>query len=228
VHKHESPRTLADLDFIRGVETDVFPIDLSGFLVGYSQTELAKLHWNTCGAETPYQGDSLRSVLLDLAERIPTADVNPFLANVQASWLEKRYAEGKRPAHRYATCTEKPTEAPDEPVWPEVAPLTTDEAANAARRRAAPAPLPATGEAAGTGAIPAPRPVRIVMQAQRAGKTSALIFDTADKLWEEAGKPTDMPSVLAVRKKVMDQLEQVGIKRTTCSSTLGAWQKARI
>lgn len=229
LHKHTSPRVVADLVSIEAGSrhVDIFPIDCSGVLRGLTETELQSLWRNTTGqGDSAHHGDALRSVLAEVANRFPTTDVNSYEADVQAKWVETfRDDDG---AFKYLRGSSKPAKAPDKLEAPPLVTLTEEEATNASRRRAAPAPLPATGEAVGTGARPAPRPVRIVVQAQRAGKTSMLIFETADQLWEEAGKPKDMPSVLAVRKKVMDQLERSGIKRTTCSSTLGAWQKARI
>lgn len=229
LHKHESVRTVCDLDFIvaRGQHVDVTHLGASNFLRDLTETELQRLYRATTNdADSPHHGDALRSVLATLAERLPCTDVNTYEADRQAHYLEGHDPEG-RIAFEYRRGSSRPAEAQDKPVWATVA-LSVEEAATAARKRPAPAALPATAAPAVTGAAPAPQPVRVVVQARQAGKTSTVIFEAADKLWEEAGKPTDMQSVLAVRKKVMDQLEQVGIKRTTCSSTLGAWQKARI
>jgi len=54
------------------------------------------------------------------------------------------------------------------------------------------------------------------------------IWAVADRMWEEAGRPTDKSKVLALRKQIMDTLEQDGVKRTSSSNELGNWQKARI
>lgn len=231
LHKHESLLTICNLDFIaaRGQHVDVTHIGASSFLRDLTETELQRLYRNTTGQteDSAHHGDALRGVLGALAERFPVTDCNTYEADQQAAYLEKTYPDGHG-AFQYRRGHLRAAEASDQPVRPTVAALTAEEAAIAARKRAAFAPLPAPASPAATGAAPAPQPVRVVVQARREGKTSAVIFEAADKLWEEAGKPTDMPSVLAVRKKVMDQLEKVGIKRTTCSSTLGAWQKARI
>ncbi|QQK88566.1 hypothetical protein, partial [Vibrio phage PH669] len=50
----------------------------------------------------------------------------------------------------------------------------------------------------------------------------------ADQAWEAAGKPTDVSVVLKLRKQWMNDWEAIGIKKTTASSTLGAWQKSRL
>ena len=64
--------------------------------------------------------------------------------------------------------------------------------------------------------------------APRASGTRDVIFEVADNMWEAAGKPTDPKVVLALRKEIMNALEQQGVKRNTSSNTLGAWKKERI
>ena len=60
----------------------------------------------------------------------------------------------------------------------------------------------------------------------RASGSKQLIFGLANDAWAEAGKPTDVKEILKLRKQWMDKWEvELGIKRTTASSTLGAWQK---
>ncbi len=78
-------------------------------------------------------------------------------------------------------------------------------------------------------AAPAPRPAVVVSGAVRGGgKTRDVIWSKADEMWTEAGKPTDAPVVLALRKKIMDALEVNGVKRTSSSNELGNWQKFRL
>ncbi|QIW90779.1 UNVERIFIED_ORG: hypothetical protein GCAPEGMB_00461 [Vibrio phage V07] len=54
------------------------------------------------------------------------------------------------------------------------------------------------------------------------------IFELADEAWKAAGSPTDLSVVLKLRKQWMNDWEALGIKKTTASSTLGAWQKSRL
>lgn len=57
----------------------------------------------------------------------------------------------------------------------------------------------------------------------------SIIFDQADQAWAALGKPTDIKTVLGMRKKLMVLLEQqFGIPKTTASVTLGDWQKSRV
>lgn len=60
------------------------------------------------------------------------------------------------------------------------------------------------------------------------GSTKGLIWETADRMWNAAGLPTDPKEVLALRKQIMTQLEGLGVKRTTSSTSLGEWQKTRL
>lgn len=62
----------------------------------------------------------------------------------------------------------------------------------------------------------------------RAGGQRDIIFAAADEAWEKLGKPTDLSVVRKMRVEVMNTLERQGVKRTTASTTLGAWQKLNI
>lgn len=54
------------------------------------------------------------------------------------------------------------------------------------------------------------------------------IWDKADEMWEAAGKPTDLTTILKLRKEIMNVLEDDGIKRNSASNELGKWQKQRL
>lgn len=56
-----------------------------------------------------------------------------------------------------------------------------------------------------------------------------IIFEVADRMWNEAGAPKEASVVLQLRKTVMAELESThGIKKTTSSTALGEWQKLRL
>lgn len=74
---------------------------------------------------------------------------------------------------------------------------------------------------------PQPRPVVVTPAAHR-GSVAATIFAIADRMWADAGKPTELRTLLNLRKQMMNAMEAQGIKRTTASTTLGQWQKAII
>lgn len=52
-----------------------------------------------------------------------------------------------------------------------------------------------------------------------------VIFAAANAKWNEMGNPTDMGVIRKMRIDLMNELEAQGVKRTTASTTLGAWQK---
>jgi len=54
-----------------------------------------------------------------------------------------------------------------------------------------------------------------------------IIFEAAEQKWESMGKPTDLSVIRKMRIELMNELEALGVKRTTASTTLGAWQKAQ-
>jgi hypothetical protein len=229
LHKHEDYRVVANLAFIEAPRNhvDITPIDSSGFLRQHTETELQLLYRNTAGVDhSPHYGDALRGVLAALAERLPHTDAVVVETDKQAAALGD---DGSHDPHKYVKGSTKPARPADlyTPA-PLRATLSDDEAATAARRRAAqPAPQ-ATAPGPVAGSEPAAPRVRAVMPARQQGKTREAIWQMADKMWQEDGQPRDKAAVLHLRKKVMDVLERAGIKRTSCSSELGNWQKARI
>lgn len=59
------------------------------------------------------------------------------------------------------------------------------------------------------------------------GGNKAVIWDVADMIWDNANSPKDKPTVLKLRRAIMDHLEGQGIKRTSASSELGKWHMDR-
>lgn len=74
-------------------------------------------------------------------------------------------------------------------------------------------------------AVPA-QPVAEV-KAPRNSSLKQSIWQHADRVWSEAGQPTGK-GLRKLRIQMMDELEGHGFKRTTLSTELGKWQKARI
>ena len=228
--KHEDYRVICDLDFIHHRHCDLFPITWTGGLKHRTETELQLLYKHTTGEDhSPYHGDELRKVLFDLMEKLPVTDVAAFEAERQAAYIEKLDKKGL-PGYVYvkgATTPAKPGDLFSPPFLK--ATITPEEAAAAvARKRTAPAQQPSTSNDA-TSVVSAPsRPAR-TPGAPRAGGTREVIWKVADDIWQRDGSPSEKNAVLAIRKRVMDVLEKDhGIKRTSASSELGNWQKARI
>lgn len=84
---------------------------------------------------------------------------------------------------------------------------------------------------AGTRPDPAPAAVTVPAKTPSAprGGNRVIIFEVADRMWNEAGSPRDLSVVLPLRKTIMAELEaNHGIKKTTSSTALGEWQKLRL
>lgn len=84
---------------------------------------------------------------------------------------------------------------------------------------------------AGTRPDPAPAAVTVPAKTPSAprGGNRVIIFEVADRMWNEAGSPRDLSVVLPLRKTIMAELEaNHGIKKTTSSTALGEWQKVRL
>jgi len=206
VHKHPEIKVVANLAFIEAPgSVDIVPVDCQSMLQGATETELQKLYLNTTGQETRLHGPQLRAMLLHLADQIPVSDVNPFEVEMQANKCNGnhhglRYVKGSTTPGRPANLWEPPIlkANPTDPISI-VAPAS-----------------PQRSESKET-TVP------------RAGSTRDTIWQVADQLWEEESRPVVPTQVLALRKRIMDTLErQHGVKRTSSSSELGRWQKARI
>jgi hypothetical protein len=60
------------------------------------------------------------------------------------------------------------------------------------------------------------------------GGVRSVIWEHADSVWSNAGKPLDKGVVMQLRKQMMTELEAQGIKKTSSSNELGNWMKARV
>jgi len=70
----------------------------------------------------------------------------------------------------------------------------------------------------------APRPPRLPNATR--GSVGPLIHRIATEMWEAAGKPSDIPTILALRQTIMKVLNsEHDIKMSTSSNELGRWQK---
>ena len=61
------------------------------------------------------------------------------------------------------------------------------------------------------------------------GGNRAVIWEVADRMWNEAGSPRNLSVVLQLRKTILADLETThSLKKTTRSTALGEWQKVRL
>lgn len=203
VHKHSSVNAVCDLVHIElpDVAVNVCPINMT---VKHKTDMEIKMLFRSC---FPGQADhipvaGMKSKILQFAEEFPVTDLDELEVKRQADSIR----DGDKKAYKYV---------------------------KGSFRASRPAELfaDATGDAVRAGAtVPASGAARTVRPAaaQRASGVREKIWAVADRMWEEAGKPTEKSTVLALRKDIMNALEQDGVKRTSSSNELGNWQKARI
>lgn len=236
VHKTNNPTVCANLAWIE-MHTKPYAIDTiysNRWLSSMTDMEMKMLYRNTTGQETHYLGAYLRAILAELVERMPETEVNAFEVEAQAS----KVSEESEPGYKYvfgSNSPARPQEFFPEAIRVEKAPDEPQRAAArssryASRATAAP-PAPQATRAPGPHATPAYRPEKPPQGrtgGNRRGAVRETIWAVADKMWEEAGKPTEKSSILSLRKEIMGVLESDhGVKRTTSSNELGNWQKNR-
>lgn len=210
VHKHSSVNAVCGLVHIElpDVAVNVCPIDMT---VRHKTDMEIKMLFRSC---FPGQADhmpvaEMKTKILQFAEEFPVTDLDELEVKRQADSIR----DGDKKAYKYVKGSfraSRPAELFADATGDAVRAGATVPASSAARPvRPAAAPRAATG-------------------APRASGVREKIWAVADRMWEEAGKPTEKSTVLALRKDIMNALEQDGVKRTSSSNELGNWQKARI
>lgn len=210
VHKHSSVNAVCGLVHIElpDVAVNVCPIDMT---VKHKTDMEIKMLFRSC---FPGQADhmpvaEMKSKILQFAEEFPVTDLDELEVKRQADSIR----DGDKKAYKYVKGSfraSRPAELFADATGDAVRAGATVPARSAARPvRPAAAPRAATG-------------------APRASGVREKIWAVADRMWEEAGKPIEKGTVLALRKDIMNVLEQDGVKRTSSSNELGNWQKARI
>lgn len=225
--KHRDLYTCANLAWIEcypGQHYLITTLD-EAFLTGLTDLEKMILYKHTTGETATNYGKRLRNVLLEIAARIPEREVNPFELDLQAAQVPELRSE----RYLYNPGSTKPA------IQPNLFKLETlkfskasneNEIAAAAPVVAPRAPIrvPATTPAPSPGAARGAAP-----SAPRQANVAGVIWAVADQHWEAAGKPTDTKVLLALRRKIMDDLEEKhGTKRVTSSNELGRWMKTKI
>lgn len=201
---------------------------------GFTDLELKLLYQNTTGEKYDGYGAQLQDIVTALALRIEELQINIVELSAQVACVTEEFAglykfvPGSRepqlvedglfgvPAKRVARCKDEERRAVAGSLLPVLLPPTRTFAPVGRDQQRAPTNAPAR----------TPRPAGVAPPPR--GSTRETIWACADRMWEEAGKPMQAGVVLALRKKIMDQLEQDGVKRTSSSNELGAWQKTRL
>jgi hypothetical protein len=192
--------------------------------------ELKILYRNiTTVEEVTLNRPQILQVLFDLCSRIPESDINAFEVDRQAEYIK----EGDERRWLYVKGATRPAQKAElfEPVCRKAKQNEQEEL----QAKAGKLPALNRAKAVATPRTGQDRPkVSITQQAKgpsapKRGTAKAIIWATADRLWEKEGKPTGKSEVLALRKRIMDVLEtDEQIKRGSSSSELGQWHKSRI
>lgn len=231
-HKHSSFITVCNLVDIecRNCDVAIFPVGSSKALEGLPLQSLTTLY-NRITNEPLGQmlPSKARLLITEAIERLPLTDAVPAEVEKQAAWLASSELEGwfwyvkgaSRPRAGEELSlleyleTEGCAEARAKVLAGQYKPKPSAEV-NAYDKATAAKAERATGVKCTT----APADPNAVPRSQ----IKATIWEVADKMWEEAGRPTELAVVLKLRKGIMDALEPMGIKRTTASVSLGKWQ----
>lgn len=214
LHKHDDIKVVCNLVFIEAPpcahNVDIIPVDSAWLLKDMTETQLQTLYRNTTLEQNvPYRGDALRLMLLELASRLPLSDVNAWEAEVQATGVEARHKDGVEGVV-YVKGTTTPTQPGTLFERTQLTGTIDHTAAQCIAQQALATPTASNAQ-------------------PRAGSVRDVIWKVADTLWAADGQPTDKAGVLHLRKKIMDTLERDHqVKRTSSSTELGKWQKARI
>lgn len=227
IHKHREHEVVSGLAYLEACDrsTLVDNTDREHFLINLTPLDLRILYRNTTAEDITGTDDRVvREMLATLVnDHIQPRSV--VLAELEAQIeaviddLEKgipwKYSLGaKRPAKQ-----EQLFPLHCRPLAPVAAQQAAARAPQQRAQRAAPKPRTA----------PPAAPVAAPVRKARAHNVRPTIWAVADRMWEEAGKPTDKAVVLELRKKMYDVLEKEhGVKRTSSSNELGNWMKERL
>lgn len=201
------------------------------FLDGLTTLELGLLYQNLTGVPFPPTLDDLakREALAQRIEGVAVVKVN---AEELAEQITAVFDELEAPIlsaiqYRYVPGARVPRVLDDG-----LFPLTTAPAsAEQLTQAATAAPQRRALRSAAPVAAPAAKPAAPARTggAVRRGSVAQVIIAHAEKVWEAAGKPTDVDVVLKLRAQMYeDLLSEHGIKKSTSSTTLGGWMKTRL
>lgn len=231
-HKHERRDVLGNLSWIECVNNAVtIPLGNPQHFMELDTNQLRSVYKSSTGKDIAGYGYALAKAVHDMAMRLPSTKAE--LLEVQAQ--RNKVMDGDKNCYRYVYGAYEPKVANDWEPDPLKVEASEVEIASAAKYATAPTQAPAPAQsAAGVYShehkpVTTPRELGAPSSGHRQSGVREVVYKVADKLWEAAGKPTDLKIVLDLRKQMMTVLEaEHQVKRTTSSTTLGAWQKERI
>jgi hypothetical protein len=227
LHKHHDQFVLNGLSFLEAPQHSIRNENVNSdkFLMGLSALDIRILYRNTTGEDVTGTDDQ---VLREMLAMLVVNHMPPTLALQAEVEAQLKAVEDDLYAGipwKYALGAKVPAKALE--LFPlQCKPLDDIDKHKAAQR--------APQARAVRGATVAPPPAESVPSVPqppkaRASSVRPTIWAVADEMWAAAGSPTDTPVVLALRKKMMGELEEKhGVKKTSSSNELGNWMKARM
>lgn len=234
LHKHTVQVCVSNLADIEAphVSVSVIPLDNSTCFAGLTDLELLKLYRNTTGSKSGgFYRPGLELLCFQAAKDIPITTASAFEVDIQ----RRAIPEDDEDRYRYVAGAMRPERVNE--LFPMNVLRTESNVAYETQAGLLRPKVAANHMAPAAGIAPTGRDIKqangVARVAPPAGATPRggqreTIWAHADTSWEAAGKPTAIPKVLDMRKSWMTELEQKGIKRTSSSSELGNWMKARI
>jgi hypothetical protein len=216
-HAHTNAQVVAGLVYLECAHVNDVRIESNtheGFLARYTPIELELLHYSL--TDHSYRGSDLVQVIAALCDKLPQPQVNERELDAQILAVQTKGLSERGVSYRYVFGKQFPSETLF--ALPYKVKALTDAELLSARTREFAAYAPAA-------------PVQSVRPAgaPRLSGVTAIVWETADKLWAAAGSPMETPKVLTLRKEIMNVLEsEHGVKRNTSSNELGKWHKARV
>jgi hypothetical protein len=222
LHKHESFNVVATLDYIACVETNLSPVDSPASFSGLTDQDLSLLYRHTTGAERPpVVGDSLRMVLVELAERFPVTDADPDEVEAQASHIESTRVGG-REKYAYVKGSRVPKRT-DDVLFAADIPFTDSEARSAVQKHGQRLQQRAAALAAAT---PAPSPSAPAAP-RKAATASRPRSGVCGQIWEMLDKERAEKNEIPTRNRVKELAAQFGWNPSTASVQFAAWRREK-
>ncbi len=240
VYKHHDAALLSRLCHLEcpNQATAIRAVDRPSFFSDYTELELQLLYKNTTQEETClWSGDYLRAVLLELTTRMPEVQAVFDEVEAQCAYVTEKGED----AWFYVKGSTRPCVNPD--LYSKFMSLlkAEDEIAVASKTKKAldayypnrhareTADVEAMRNAVPTASAPRTSTARTPSSDIPRGSVKEVVWGVADRVWQDAGSPKDVATVLKLRKSMMDILEKDhDMKRTNSSNALAGWMKIRI
>lgn len=232
LHKHEHQRIVSQLVNIEAphLHTAVFPCNQASDFGNFTDWELKKLYENTTGSKAQgFYRPGLEMLCFTAAQALTETKANALEVDLQSRTIS--FNDKTIYAYQFGDFKPRPVAELFEITALRASANTTAEQAAATLRPAAITYMHRAPNAAPGHDRPPAAPRVYTIPAAGAtprGAGREKIWEAADRMWEAAGKPMKIQTVLDLRKRIMDELEKDGIKRTSASSELGNWMKSRV